>query len=226
VAGLLACGEDLSLPDPSAGGVELSIAGGNGQNGTVGEELDQPLVVQVVDNSGAPIVGLRVAFTAVSGDSGGRLQPDTAITDSEGRASTVWLLGPAPGSRTVEASVMVTGDSVPRVVSFQATATAGSPDTLRAVSPPIQPGRRNEPTANPPSVLAVDRFGNPVGGVPVHWQVTAGAGALSDTLAVTGADGTASVTWTLGDHSGVQKAIALVDGATGSPVTFSAVVLF
>jgi hypothetical protein len=220
------CGEGLTLPDPSAGGVELSIVGGNGQSGTVGEGLDQPLAVKVVDSSGAPIVGLPVAFVVVSGDDGGRLEPDTAITNAQGQASTIWVLGTRPGDRTADARVLVTGDSIPQAVTFQATAVAGTPDTLRAVSPLIQPGRRNEAAANPPVVLAVDRFGNPVVGVPVHWEVTAGGGVLSDSLASTGADGTSSVSWILGDRSGVQKVTALLDGASGSPVTFSVLVLF
>ena len=226
VAGSVGCGENLALPDPSAGGVELSIVGGNGQNGTVGEGLTQPLVVQVVDSSGAPIEGLTVAFVAVSGDDGGRLQPDTAITDSAGRASTVWVLGTVPGDHSAEARVVVTGDPNPRVVSFQAMATAGSPDTLRALSPLVQPGRRNEAAASPPVVLVVDRFGNPTGGVSVRWDVTAGGGTLSDSLASTGGDGTASVSWTLGDRVGVQKVTARVEAVGGEPITFSATVLF
>jgi hypothetical protein len=219
------CGEGLTLPDPSAAGVELSIVAGSGQSGTVGERLDQPLVVKVVDSSGAPIVSLPVAFVLVSGDAGGRLEPDTATTNAQGEASTIWVLGTTPGDRLAEARVAVTGDSS-RVVTFQATALAGRPDTLRALSPLIQPGRRNEAAANPPVVLAVDRFGNPVVGVPIHWEATAGGGTLSDSLASTGADGTASVSWTLGDRIGVQKVTALLDGASGSPVTFSVAVLF
>jgi hypothetical protein len=225
VAGSVGCGEGLTLPDPSAAGVELSIVGGNGQRGIVGERLDQPLVVMAVDSNGAPIANLPVAFVAVSGDEGGGLQPDTAITNSQGQASAVWVLGTTPGDRTADARVVVTGDSS-RMVTFQATALAGAPDTLRALSPLIQPGRRNEAAASPPIALAVDRFGNPVSGVPVRWEVTAGGGALSDSLASTGADGTASVSWTLGDGIGVQKVTARLDGASGSPVTFSATVLF
>lgn len=226
MAGSVGCGENLALPDPSAAGVQLSIAGGNGQNGTVGEGLAQPLVVQVVDSSGAPIEGLPVAFVVVGGDDGGQLQPDTAITDSAGRASSVWVLGTVPGDRSAEARVSVTGDTMPRVVSFQATAAAGSPDTLRALSPLVQPGRRNEAAASPPVVLVVDRFGNPVGSIPVRWDVTAGGGVLSDSLASTGGDGTASVSWILGDRVGVQKVTARVEAIGGDPVTFSAMVLF
>jgi hypothetical protein len=219
------CGEGLTLPDPTAAGVELSIVGGNDQSGTVGEELQQPLIVKAVDGGGAPIPDLPVIFAVASGDAGGRLEPDTALTNAQGEATAVWILGTTPGERAAAASVVVTGDSS-RVVTFQATGVAAGPDTLRAVSPLVQPGRRNEPPANAPVVVAVDRFGNPVGGVSVRWEVSAGGGVLSDSVTSTAADGTATVTWTLGDQIGVQKVNARLDGANGSPVTFSAAVLF
>jgi hypothetical protein len=222
---LVGCGEGLTLPDPTAAGVVLSIVGGNGQSGTVGEGLEQPLVVKAVDGSGAPIADLPVVFAVVSGDSGGRLDPDTAITNAEGEASAVWTLGTTPGDRTADARVNVTGDSS-RVVTFEATALAASPDTLRAVSPLVQPGRRNQPATSQPTIVAVDRFGNPVSGVPVRWEVTAGGGVLNDSLTSTGADGSATVLWTLGDQIGVQKVDARLEGVSGSPVTFSAAVLF
>jgi len=225
VAASSGCGEGLILPDPTAGGVQLSIAGGNGQSGAVGEELEQPLMVKAVDGAGAPIPDLPVAFTVASGDSGDRLDPDTALTNAQGEASAVWTLGTTPGARAADARVAVTGDSG-RLVTFQAIGRAGTPDTLRAVSPLVQPGRRNEAPANPPVVAAVDRFGNPVGGVPVRWEVSAGGGELTDSVTSTGADGTTSVSWTLGDQVGVQKVTARLEGANGSPVTFSAAVLF
>jgi hypothetical protein len=112
------------------------------------------------------------------------------------------------------------------VVTFQATGLAAGPDTLRAVSPLVQPGRRNEPPASQPVVVAVDRFGNPVSGIPIRWEVTAGGGTLTDTVTATGGDGTATSSWTLGDESGVQKVVARLDDVSGSPLTFSAIVLF
>jgi hypothetical protein len=225
VATSVGCGEDLTLPNPTAAGVQLSIVGGSGQRGPVGEELDQPLVVKAVDGAGAPIADLPVAFTVANGDPGGRLDPDTAFTNAQGEASAVWILGTTPGERAADARVAITGDSS-QGVTFHATGVAASPDTLRAVSPLVQPGRRNEPAANQPVVAAVDRFGNPVGGVAIRWEVSAGGGALTDSVTSTEADGTASVSWTLGDQIGVQKVTARLDGANGSPVTFSAAVLF
>ena len=54
----------------------------------------------------------------------------------------------------------------------------------------------------------------------------AGDGELSLHASETGADGTTAVSWELGDQVGVQKVTAAMPGITGSPVTFTAVVLF
>ena len=45
LAAIQGCGGDLALPSSSGDGVALSIVDGNGQRGTVGEELPRPLVV-------------------------------------------------------------------------------------------------------------------------------------------------------------------------------------
>jgi plastocyanin len=68
--------------------------------------------------------------------------------------------------------------------------------------------------------IVVTRDGNPVGSVAVAWSTT--DGSLSPTSGTTDQSGTAASTWTLGPTSGAQSAQAAVQGATGSPITFSA----
>jgi hypothetical protein len=181
-------------------------------------------VVLVSSTSGQPVVGQEVAFVLPEGASG-RLDPDTAVTNSAGEALSLWVLGTEPGQHQVEAR-LVSELADPPAALFQASAVAAAPDTLRALSPLLQPGRRGETLEDPLIVIVVDRFGNPVAGVDVTWQVTAGEGSASADVTPTGADGTASVLWTLGGRIGVHKLIASVPGTTGSPVTFSATVLF
>jgi hypothetical protein len=219
------CGSDLSLPSSSGNGVDVSIVGGNGQTGTVGEELPQPLVVSVEEN-GTPIRGQQVAFVVAGDATAGRLEPDTAVTGDDGRAVARWVLGPKAGSHEVEARLIVSEPEPPPMALFEASAVAGEPDTLRAVSPLSQPGRIGRSVADDPSVVVVDRFGNPVAGAEVTWQVTAGNGTVGSDATATGEDGRASVTWTLGLAVGVQKVMARVNGVHGSPVTFTATVLF
>lgn len=225
VVGLsLGCGGDLTLPDPSGAGLDLSIVAGNGQTGTVGEALAQPLVVKVAANGQTPVGGRKVAFIPAA--EGGELDPDTAITNSKGEAFARWVLGTRPGEQEVEARLVVTDSLEPPVARFEASVLPGSPDTVRALSPLHQPGRQGQTLADPLVVRVVDRYGNPVTDSPVAWQVTAGGGSVSDDETPTASDGTAQVTWTLGNRIGVQKVTANVGGASGSPVTFTATVLF
>lgn len=225
LAAMLGCGGDLALPSSSGEGVDLTIVGGNGQTGTVGQELPAPLVVSVAAG-GTPIAGHEVAFVVSGEPAAGRLDPDTAVTGSDGRAVARWVLGSEPGPHVVEARLIVSEPAPPPTALFEASAVAGEPDTVRALSAVSQPGRIGQPTPEDPVVLIVDRFGNPVGGAGVDWGVTAGGGSVSSPRTATGADGKATVTWTLGLGIGVQKLTARVEGVYGSPVTFTATVLF
>jgi Bacterial Ig-like domain (group 1) len=219
------CGGDLVLPPASGEGVNFTILGGNDQTGTVGEELPQPLVVSV-ESSGGPVRGQRVAFVISGETTTGRITPDTAVTGPDGTAVVNWVLGEAAGPYEVEARLVVSEPDPPPTTLFEADAVAGEPDTLRAVSPASQPGRIGQAVPDSPTVLVVDRFGNPVGGAAVSWEVTAGGGEVNSGETATGDDGRASVTWTLGLGIGLQKLVARVSGAHGSPVTFTATVLF
>jgi hypothetical protein len=225
LAAVLGCGGDLTLPDASGTGVDLSIVDGRTQIGTVGEPLPSLIIVQVVAEGGQPIGGRRVAFV-LSDTSAGEMDPDTAVTNSKGRASARWVLGRTPGEYQGEARLVTTDSTEPPAIPFAASAHAAAPDTIRAVSPQSQPGRRDHQLDDPLVVAVVDRFGNPVPEATVQWSVTTGGGSLSAEETATGPDGTTSVVWTLGPGIGIQKAAATVDGATGSPVTFTAAVLF
>jgi plastocyanin len=68
--------------------------------------------------------------------------------------------------------------------------------------------------------IIVTRDGSPQSGVTVNWSTA--TGSLAPTSGPTGGDGIAASTWTLGATEGAQAAQAAVEGATGSPVTFSA----
>jgi hypothetical protein len=222
LAAVSGCGGDLTLPSPTGEGVALSIVDGNRQIGRVGEELPRPLVVSV-ESGGSPAPNHAVAFAIVAAPPGVEIQPDTAFTGEDGRAATHVTLGTEMGPYEIEATLVVT-ESPPSAV-FEGSAVAGAPDTLRAASPLSQPGRWEETVEDAPTVVVLDRFGNPVAGAEVHWEVTAGGGTVTGgTTADT--EGLATVTWTLGANAVVQKLSARVEGAHGSPVNFTAVALF
>jgi hypothetical protein len=222
LAALVGCGGDLTLPAPSGEGVTLSIVDGDDQTGRVGEELPRQLVVSVKED-GVPLGDHAVVFSIVSAPAGVTLLPDTAFTGEDGRAATQVVLGPEMGAYEIEAALVV-ADPAP-TAAFQGAAVAGAPDTLRSLSPVNQPGRREEVVEDAPAVVVLDRFGNPVAGAEVEWEVTAGGGEVSGAT-TTDANGRATVTWTLGDAGGAHKLVARVEGARGSPLTFLAQVLF
>ena len=226
LSGALACGGgDLLLPDPPGGGdnVVLSKVTGDNQEGVVGEQLPAPLVVQVLTARQLPATGRPVEFVFTS--AAGEVTPATTITNSEGQATANWVLGTAPGPQTVTARLVI-GDAEPQTEEFTAQAKPAAPDTLTAMSPTSQLGRRGQKAGTQPLVLVVDRFGNPVSDVPVAWQVTGGEGSVSVPITHTQTDGTSTVEWTLGNRPGLQRLTADVGPITGSPVTFTATVLF
>lgn len=224
LAVLLGCGGDLVLPDPLGADLDMSIVEGDQQRGPVGEQLALPLVVKVFAPGNRPASGRRVAFVSITAGAG-VLVPDTTETNERGEAVANWVLGSVPGEQVVEAR-LVTDLEQPPITQFFASAHAGSPDTLRGLLPLGRPGRRGDTLEEPLVVVALDRFGNLVPNLAVDWAVTVGEGDLSAQQTLTGADGTASVFWTLGGRIGVQKVTATAAVPNGSPVTFSATVLF
>jgi hypothetical protein len=223
--GLLGCGGDLLLPDPPDGGpVELSKVTGDKQVGVVGEQLPEPLVVEVLTGRGLPATGKEVEF--IFTDSAGVVTPSHSVTNSEGRAFANWELGTEPGAKTVVAQVVMVGDAEAQAEEFTAEARPAPPDTLSARSPTSQPGRRGQAVGSQPVVQVVDRFGNSVPSVAVAWQVTTGEGRVSEAITTTSSDGTSTVGWILGNRIGIQRLTATVGPITGSPVSFTATVLF
>jgi adhesin/invasin len=163
------------------------------------------------------VVGLQVEFTVQSGD--GSLAPATTQTDTDGRATSAWTLGPASGTQEVEAKAVGGGAPDDLAVSFTATAVAGSGSLLVAVSGDDQSAGVNSVLPESLVVRATDAGGNPVSGVTVHWTAQ-GGGTISPETVVTGDDGRAAAERVLGPAAGQQTAEAAADGLAGSPVTF------
>jgi len=59
-------------------------------------------------------------------------------------------------------------------------------------------------------------------GVTVAWSALSGGGQVAPPTSVTGLDGVATTSWTLGNAVGAQSARATLTSAGGSPVTFTA----
>ena len=215
---LAACGGDnLSLPDLTEP-AQLQAVSGTGQAGSVGTLLADPLVVRVLDSQDRPVPNIKVAFAAGSGAAGSTVQPDTAQSDGDGRASVRWALGTAPGGQTLLAHV-VGRESVS--ASFTAMAGAGVAQRIEKVSGDNQTATAGSPLPDSLIVRALDAGGQPVAGISVNWAAE-GGGSVSAPSTVTRADGTTGVRRTLGPVAGQQATSAALPEASVAGLSFSA----
>jgi adhesin/invasin len=188
----------------SAAGV--LIVSGNGQTAAPGATLPEPLVVQVIDEGGNPVVGAAVTWVVTAG--GGTLDPATGPTDGSGQASTTWTLGSTAGANTAQAIVSGVGQA-----AFTATAAAGTPSVIRIVSGNGQSGPAGAALGAQLVVQVLDDAENPVSGATVTWSIESGGGSVSPGSGQTDVQGRAAAVWTLGPTTGTQRARATVTGA-------------
>jgi uncharacterized protein (TIGR03437 family) len=81
---------------------QMTIVAGNQQTATTNTPFADPLIVQVVDNNGNPVVGAPVTFTVTSGSA--IFGTPSVTTGSNGQASTTVTAGATPGPIQVAAS--------------------------------------------------------------------------------------------------------------------------
>lgn len=200
----------------------LIVVDGDGQTGTVGTMLPEPLVVQAFDRFGNPTNTSPISFADASG--GGAASDPSVQPDIDGLAAITWTLGTAAGTAEIVASAP--GGAA---VAFAATALAGPPAGLEAFSGNGQQGPATRALAADIVARVHDQFGNSVSGTTVAFAVTDGSGAVAPPQVNSDANGQASTRWTLGpalgsnrlsvttpDHSGVA-AIEFTAEATSLP---------
>ena len=197
----------------------LAINGGNNQTATAGSNLPTAPSVVARDASNNPVQGVTVFFSVMSG--GGSVTNSTSVTDAQGVASAgTWRLGVSNGTQLLSAQVPQAGVTNNPVV-FTATANAGAPAALTALSATTQTTAVGALVSSVPSVVVRDAVGNPVSGVTVTFAVTSGGGQISGGTQTTNAQGVATVgSWRVGSNPGPNTLTATVSGLT--PVTFTA----
>ena len=216
-AALVSCGgDDLVLPGET-GPAEIAVVTGNNQRGPAGEPLQDSLVVRVRDRRGQALPNARVAFTLEPEAPGASISPDTAETGAEGMARARWILGSANGTQTAVATVVGSAGLTAR---FDAEVGAAGAARLERSSGDGQRGSGGSVLSDPLVVRVTDRFGNPVSGATVHWSTD--DGSVAPASSVTGANGRASTSWTLGPSVGEQTATAASGDLEGSPLDFTA----
>ena len=177
----------------------IAVVAGQGQVVTVAKALPKPVIVVLRDSLGNPIPGVELTARTAQG----KLADSALLTNSQGRATLRWVLGPTAGDQIVE--VRMPGlDSVTRVVAH---ATAGSPAKVALTSIPPVKGT----TGNAVRVVATvtDALGNPVPNVSVAFVLTGGTPTAARTKS--DASGRAAVNW-VAASPGEQRATAAITG--------------
>lgn len=193
--------------------------GGDAETGQIGRVLTSQVRVQVRDRLNQPVVGQTVNFSVTSG--GGSVSPASATTNTDGIASTSWTLGPAVGSNTVMASFPGTPIAS---VTFTATGSATAQGNILINSGDNQAAMVNTAVPVGPTVLVADAGGIALGGQTVNFAVRSGGGTITNTTAVTNANGIAALGgWTLGPNAGPQEVLVTVPGVNATPVAIRGV---
>ncbi len=220
---LTGCGDGAG---PAGLPAQLQILSGDNQVGVVGDALNEPLRVRVLDGAGRSLSGVTVEFE-VSPD-GGTVVSDAeaaaltlgartllVTTDDTGVGAAVWTLSTAAGEHRVSARVEAAS-----AIEFRATARAGPPVALVINGGDGQLGIPGQQLAEPLRVMVRDRHWNGVPEVEVSFAVTEGDGSVTASALSTNAAGIASMDLRLGAAVGLNRVTAML-GDLGS-VEYSA----
>lgn len=165
----------------------------------------------------------RVVHATVNDQNGNAMSGQALSWASSSAAVTVLGLGgdsarvtsAASGSATVTAQAGgATGTAQVQVAQVAKTLEKASPDFLS--------GAPGAPLATQLRVIVRDRLGAPIAGQTVTFTVTSGGGSVSSASVVTGADGAASTTLTLGASPGSNTVTVSVAGGSAGSVVFTA----
>jgi len=165
--------------------------------GVVGDTLGDPVTVRAADSTGAALVDIPIAWTAL--DRGAVVALDTR-TDSLGEARARWVFGPRAGTQRLRVQAGNSRTIPP--VTIVARAAPGVPARLVLVSGRGQAGTVGARLSKAVILGVRDASGNGVPGVPL--AVRALQGAVTDTAPVTDSTGFVAIRWDLGRQWGTH----------------------
>jgi adhesin/invasin len=158
--------------------------------------------VRITDANG-PREGVQVEFTILEG--GGVITGHLVSTDADGVARVgSWTLGDPGVTQLLNARVGLARTSL----IFDAEAITGPYHWFEPEYTPLhdQEYELGVEVSPPIRVIATDRGGNPVAGVPVTWMIDPGQGTLSGFETVTDASGIArGGSWRLTTRAGLHR---------------------
>ncbi len=200
---------------------------GEGQSAAPGQQLPNPLRVQVLDLNSLPIYGVSVQFGVLLND-GNIISTNPVKTDMNGYADARVVVGRTKGINMF--SAYLPEATAIATVSFSATTNFGEATRLTYQSGNNQSGTVARTLALPLVVRTEDSYGNAVPNVPVNFAVVedvtvASSGTLSGgvkTLIVrSGIDGLAAITYTPGTRAGLNMVKVTSAGLQPNNIDFS-----
>jgi Bacterial Ig-like domain (group 1)/Bacterial Ig-like domain (group 2) len=187
------------IPVPYA----VKVVSGDNQRAPARGALPFPVVVRVVSRHGLPIPDARVRFRPESGE--GSTEPDTTTTDAEGRAKTLWRLGPIPGTRRL----LVLVEGIDSALAVTADAEPVAAETRIIGLDTVQLADIGAKLLRPIAIRVTDTAGRPLSDIPVSW-VPLDGGTVTPLAPRTDSMGEARVEWTLSNRAGTQRLRAQV----------------
>jgi uncharacterized protein (TIGR03437 family) len=190
-------------PGPPAQAVVVS---GNQQVTLTNSVLSQPLVVQINDSYGNPIVGTPVTWEVVSGSM--QLISPMNTTGPAGTASTSGFVNSPPGTMV---TVQVTAGSASATFTILVTSPAAG---INVISGNNQSTPINTAFGAPLVVQVVDVNGNPAPFAPVNFSLDVGSANITSGYVTASATGQASTTVTAGPYAGTTTITATTGSLT------------
>ncbi|HEX7546534.1 MAG TPA: hypothetical protein VF368_07385, partial [Gemmatimonadaceae bacterium] len=189
VAQLLTGPADTVMLNITLPASQIIAQGGNGQTGSVGTQLAQPLVVKVAAGDGVGVSGVTVNFAVATG--AGSVANASVVSDASGLAQTSWTLGPTAGTQSATASA---GTLTNSPLTFTALAQAAVASKLVVTT---QPSNGSSGAALAPFVItAEDNNGNIAttftGPVTLAFGANPGGATLGGTVTVAAVAGVAT----------------------------------
>jgi len=202
----------------------IVVVSGNGQQGPAGAVLEQPFVLQVLDEYGNGVAAVSIAFRLVEGSGAKILGADTLLTDAEGKISAQVQLGYKAGDYAFLAVSSLLPD---QAALFSCQALPGA-----AYKIDLLPGNRSNngqsmtigrDLLHPIIVVVLDQHNNPVKNELIQFAVVENNGYMINPKAISDDSGRVYGRWVLGETPGHNKVMAYRLGLYNSPLPFTAI---
>jgi hypothetical protein len=168
----------------------VSLVSGNSQSGDAGATLENPLVVEITDAAGNPLVNAPVIFFVTGGDGGlslpgqsGGGKKFSTRTDAGGLASVLFTLSETAGG-------------ISQIAAAAGVNTAARVGFTETTNPATSGGTGGTPSGNQSSIQNVSTSLNSDGSIDVTWG-NSSSGTDSITIKTRKSDGTWDVVGTV-----------------------------